>query len=479
MSNNNNIARSGTKWMAVSSIVTAMVGLLRLAILTRFLEKSDFGVVAIITMILGLTQMFSDLGFATAIMHKKDITRREFSSLYWIQFLLFLILYVLITCCSGPISVFYNEESLKVLIPISMLDLVFQGVGRLYGTILQKNFKFKTMSIRNVVCTISSVIIAVMLAYLGAGVYSLIFSSLFATLSLNIWNFVEGQKNMHLSFCLSFKESIPLAKIGLYMTGAHILDYIAAKIDVLIIGRFLGMELLGIYSLAKELLQKIVSVVNSIANNVALPFFSAKQDDDGLLCNMYCKLIHILTFITFPVLMFTTILATPIIGIVYGANFMDAALIIVLLLAWALTMCIHNPIGSIVVAKGRTDLSFYYTIIRLLVMSLAVLITANISIDAVAFGQSVASFIMFFVLFYMCLKKTIGLGLKNFISSFGKHGIVCLVFTAVFTPLVTLNILGIRNHMLSFIIYGVITCGLYALVLFKYFKQDIYTIYNK
>ena len=77
MSNNNNIARYGTKWMAVSSIVTAMVGLLRLAILTRFLEKSDFGVVAIITMILGLTQMFSDLGFATAIMHKKDITRNK------------------------------------------------------------------------------------------------------------------------------------------------------------------------------------------------------------------------------------------------------------------------------------------------------------------------------------------------------------------------------------------------------------------
>ena len=102
------VAISGTKWTAVSTITTASIQVLRLSILTRFLDKSDFGIVAILTFVLGLTNTFADLGFSAAIMHKQDISRNEYSSLYWIQFVFFTVLFVIFCFLSPFISLFMH-----------------------------------------------------------------------------------------------------------------------------------------------------------------------------------------------------------------------------------------------------------------------------------------------------------------------------------------------------------------------------------
>lgn len=75
----------GAKWTTISTLTTAVIQVLRLSILARFLDKSDFGIVAILTFVLGLTNTFADLGFSAAIMHKQELSRNEFASLYWIQ----------------------------------------------------------------------------------------------------------------------------------------------------------------------------------------------------------------------------------------------------------------------------------------------------------------------------------------------------------------------------------------------------------
>ena len=141
--------------MTISTIVSSIVGILRLSILARFLDKSDFGIVAVLTLILGLTSMFSDMGFATVIMHKQNLDRRQFSSLFWIQMAVYFILYIIIICFTHPISLFYKEPILHYLIPLSLLDLLFIGIGKLYETVLQKNFQFKILAVRNILSSVN------------------------------------------------------------------------------------------------------------------------------------------------------------------------------------------------------------------------------------------------------------------------------------------------------------------------------------
>lgn len=99
----------GIGWTTVSTIVNGLTQILRLSILARFLDKSDFGIVAILTFILGLTQVFSDLGFSAAIMSEKNLNRGRFLSLFWLQLMAFVGIMIIISLASPLIAKYYNQ----------------------------------------------------------------------------------------------------------------------------------------------------------------------------------------------------------------------------------------------------------------------------------------------------------------------------------------------------------------------------------
>ena len=464
MSNNTPRIVSGTFWTTISSVTTSGVHLLRLAVLTRLLEKEDFGLVAIVSVVLGLTQTLSDLGFSSAIMHKKNISRKDFSSLYWIQFIIFFFIYFVIFLFRKLIANFYNEPSLTVLLPVALLDLFFQGVGKLYDVLAQKEFQFKLLAFRNIISAIVSLISAVALAYLGYGVYSLVISSLLHTIILQSWNFIVGQRFVKVQFYISFKEVFPLIKIGLYQMGTQILDYISSKIDIILLGRFLGTEMLGVYNLAKELVLKIVAIINSISNRVALPFFSMMQEDNYKMRLNYKRMISLLSYINFPICICMGALSVPIVSIIYGNAYADLAPLVTIFSVWGMIVCICNPLGNVVTAKGRTDLSFIYTIIRFFIYVPITIILASYGVKVLAIGHVVLAILLFFVSWYLELKKTIGLGLLEYLSSF--MGNFVAAFTSILVAaLVSFRLCDFKNLAIHIMIIGTTVFFLYYLLL--------------
>lgn len=205
MSFDRSIAIKGVKWTSVSTVATVITQFVRIMILTRFLEKSDFGIVSIVNAIIGLCITFTDLGFSSVIMYKNHISSKEFSTLFWVQLMAFGILYLVLWCLSSLVASFYDEEKLITLIPLAALTVIFQALGKLYDTVLQKQFQFKTIAFRNIFSNILSLFVAVVLAWIGFGVYSLIFSTLIYAFILNSWNFIYGQKVQKIFFIVSLK----------------------------------------------------------------------------------------------------------------------------------------------------------------------------------------------------------------------------------------------------------------------------------
>lgn len=467
-------AISGAKWTTISTVITSLIQLLRLAILTRFLDKSDFGIVAILTFVLGLTNTFSDLGFSAVIMHKQDLTRKDFSSLYWIQFLVFGGLFLIGSLFSPLIASFYEESTIVFLLPIVLFDLVLYGIGKLYDTVLQKDMQFKTIAIRNIVSAGISIVVAFLLAYFGYGIYSMIISTLFNTAMLNIWNFVYGQTYYRLQFRMSLKETMPLVKIGLYQTGTQVLDYFAAKFDILIIGKLLGAEALGVYNLAKEILMKLILVINSIVNKVALPVFAKVQDDLEGMRFAYCKVIKIVSSINFPICVIFGVLSFQIVGILYGPGYEDVSKLMSILSIWSLFLCIGNPVGSIAVATGNTHLSFKYTIVRVLVMIPFVYVASLISISAVAWCNVLTAFIMFLFAWFMLLRKIILLPFSQYISVFIKDLVFALIIGILMMLVVRNNILSLPDNLyVSGILYGIMIIMIYAVYYYTAYKGVI------
>ena len=182
----------GVKWTSISTVGVALASLVRISILTRFLNKEDFGLMAIVVFVLGVLNLFTDMGLTSAIFHKQDISRKEYASLYWVNLFFGISLYGLIYLLSPYIASFYNEPQLTELILILAISIVFAGLGNQYKTIEQKNLNFKLIAIVEIISASMALVLAIILAIKGFGIYALVFSALLQYSLPNLVFFLRG-----------------------------------------------------------------------------------------------------------------------------------------------------------------------------------------------------------------------------------------------------------------------------------------------
>ena len=473
--NKNSIIR-GLGWTTISTITNGLVQILRLSILSRFLSKEDFGIVAILTLILGLTQVFSDMGFSAAIMSQKKIDNRNFLSLYWLQFGVFTIMMLLISLCSPFIANYYDSPVLLKLVPIMMSELFFVSLGKLYDTVLQKNMEFRTIAIRNMVTASFSLIIAIILAIQGYGVYSLVISTVSQTAMVNVWNLKAGQNHYKLSLQkINFKEAKELMKVGYYQMGTQIVDYFASKLDIIVISSTLGVGALGVYNLSKELILKFVIVINSISNRVILPVFTNYQDDIEELKRIFVLCLKKMALLNAPIVGFVILFCNYIVKIFYGNAFLETIPIVQILAIWALFVVIGQPNGLLAIATKKTNISFWYTIVRLVIMYIMLTLFGRFSLFASAITVTLIYVIMFFVNWFMLVRKCISLSLIEYLLVFKKAcGVITLIVSSLFIIRTALMYFNVNTGVTNVIIFSIYIS---TIILFLYISEKD-TIYQ-
>ena len=467
---------SGTSWTTLSTTIIAVAQIVRISILARFLDKSDFGIVAILTFITGFTCLFSDMGFSVAVMHKKNISRNEFNSIYWLQFALLLVVYLVVSSFSTFVANFYHEPQIKTLMPIALIELLLFGTGRLYETVKQKQMDFKFIAVRSIYATFISLIIAVLLAYYGCGIYSLVISSLSQSFINNLLNLITGQKEYKIQLRVSIHEVRPFIKMGLYQTGSQIMDYFSSKLDILILGKFFGSDILGIYSLAKELVLKIIFIINSIVNKISLPLLSGIQEDNARLRQYYILIIRALSFVNFPICIAMSIFSPYIVRILYGVDYANMVPLISILSFYALFICIGNPVGNLIIAKGRTDLVFKWTIIRILITSTIVLGSALFTIEVVALTQVILAILFLLITWKIIIYKLIMLSFPDYFKSFSRMFIISISVGGVTYLLLNQDIIGCTNPYWQMFFYLFIYVVLLLIVIRLFALKQLFTI---
>jgi O-antigen/teichoic acid export membrane protein len=143
-------AISGVKWTTVSTISLAAGQLLKISVLTRFLDKSDFGLIAIVVFVLGFTNLFVDMGLSVAILHKQNISKNQYASLYWFNFMISGLIFFIVWLIAPVIAGFYKQPELNNLIPLMASTILFAAFGRQFNVIEQKKLNFKFISLVNI-----------------------------------------------------------------------------------------------------------------------------------------------------------------------------------------------------------------------------------------------------------------------------------------------------------------------------------------
>jgi teichuronic acid exporter len=415
----------GVAWTTASTVVRSVVSLLQVAILTRFLDKSDFGIVAIATVFLGFTQIFLDLGISAGIMHKQDTTPQQYSSLFWLNIFMGVLLTGVLCACSPLVAKAYKEPCLTKIISLLSFTIFFSSLGSQHRTVQQKKMRFKYISIIEITTSLLSLVLAVLLAYFGFGVYSLVYSNLFHVASSSLLFLGIGlSKDRNISFHFKLSETYDYLKIGVFSIGSHVLDYFSREMDILIISATLGKEVTGLYSLCKKLVMAMYATVNPILTKVITPIFALIQKEKERVLQLYYDIIESLAILNMPIYCLIAIFSVGILKYLYGDQYTDGALILAFT---ALTYGINttgSPVGSLQIAMGRTDSGFYWTICRIVATAIAIYVGSQFSINAIALSLLILNIVVNPAFWRVTIKPIIGGHYKDY---FANSVFICLI----------------------------------------------------
>ncbi|MFD2891042.1 MOP flippase family protein [Flavobacterium chuncheonense] len=410
--------KKGVKWTTISTIVLALVAVLKVSILTRYLDRADFGLMALVTFVMGFMELFNDMGLTSAILHKQDITKQQYASLYWINWLASGVMYGIVVALAPFVASFYNQEVLYDLIVLIGVNLLLSGIGRQFKTIEQKKLQFNIISSIDIGAACLSLVTAILLAVKGFGVYALVYSLLLQSFCSNLCYLFIGLKKYGLLFHFKFSDTRSFLRIGMYQVGGQVVNYFNRDLDILIIGKFFSTDVLGLYSLAKQLVFRPVQIINPILVKVATPTLALYQSNADELKKNYLKLINIVASINIPVYFGLLVFAQIVVNVFYGDGFEDAVVLVRILSVYMMLRSLGNPIGSLVVAKGRTDLEFFWNIFTLIITPGFIFVGSLISIEWVAVAVMLSMFFLYYPSWRLLVYKLTG-------ASFREYFVAC------------------------------------------------------
>lgn len=313
-------AITSVKWTTFSTAVTTIIQLAQIAVLARFLKPNDFGIMALAMVVIGFSDAFMDAGISNAIIHKQEISPEQLSSLYWLNVFSGIAVFLAAGLLSPLIASFYKEPELTPIIWWVSLTFVIQSFGRQFMILFQKELMFDIIARVEIISKFAGFLAAVVLAFQGFRVYALIFALLAATFFQAALFFLAGIKYHRPSFHFKKSDLRGFLRFGIFQMGEKTVNYFNTQLDVILIGKLLGAEALGIYYIAKQIIMRPAQIINPIITRVTFPLLARVQDDMTLLKNAYLKTINYLSSVNFPVHIFIAILAGPIVLILLGKS---------------------------------------------------------------------------------------------------------------------------------------------------------------
>lgn len=450
-------------------------------ILARLLLPSDFGIMAMASVAMNFATIMSNMGIGPAMIQKKDVTLRQMSSLYWLNIFLGCAVALGLILLSPVVSAFFKQPILLRIIPIVSLSLFIGPIGKLFYSYLQKELYFKTMTICEIGSSLTGLAVAVVAALLKQGVYALVWGGLAAAAARSLLSVILCWQHWRPILYFDSKEVRGFLHFGIFNSAENFVNFLSANIDYLVVGRVLGAQTLGVYRLAYELVVMPLTRINPILNRVAFPLFSKLQDDNDILRKGYTRSLAMLAHIVTPISVFLAVAAPQFVVVFFGAKWMDAAVIIRILSVMGVLKALANPAGSVINAKGRPDIGFYWNVFVAALNSIVFWYAAQRGILYVA-GAWSCLIIVYYAIFQSIANWLIGLSWNALLGKLWQPvflsavaGLVALILQQSL-PIVGIPTIGV---LASCTLLGAAT---YAFLVFRWstvFTQDLFILLGK
>lgn len=390
-------AARGVKWTSVSTAFVVVVGIVQVAVLTRLLTRADFGLMAMVTTVTGFAAIYADMGLSNAIVQRRAPTREQLSTLYWTNVAAGVVLFVAVSALSPLVAAFFREERLQPLVVMAAAVFVVTTPGQQFQFLLQKELEFDRLARIDMTSATAGFAGALTTAALGLGVRALIVGVLTQAATRTAQLLWVGWRRWRPHLHYARRDLEGYLSFGLYQLGERSIYYWAANVDYLLIGRYLGAAPLGIYTIAYNLVVLPVSRLNPVLTKVAFPVFARRQDDADALRRGFGELIELVALVTFPLLVGLGVTAPLAVPVIFGQAWEPAVVLVQILVVMGLLKCLSNPLGSVLLAKGRADVGFWLNVATTAVTVAVLVVAVRWGTSAVAWGHTLVNLLFFFV----------------------------------------------------------------------------------
>lgn len=400
----------GVLWNSFEMVGGKIIQVFFTIVLARLLLPEDFGIIALLIIFTELSKVILDSGLSQALIRKKNVDDTDFSSVFYLNIILGFFLYIILFFSSPFLSSFYAYPELTSISRVLFLTLIFNSLGIVQNAKLVRSINFKVLANRTIIANFFSGCIAIILAFYGFGVWSLVWQIVFASFFrlILLWILSDWKPKWQFSF-IRIKEFMPFS-FRLLLSG--IIDVVASNIQSLLIGKYYSKAELGFYSQSKLLSGIPSQTVTLVIKNVSYPSLNVFQDNVQLLKEAYRKVIRVSMFLVFPLLTLLIVLSKYLIPVILGANWIPA-------IPYFIILCIAGSIyplyvinQNIFLVRGETSLYLRLSFIKRFISLFFVFITVNISVFYLVVGYLLSAIINSFFSMYIS-GKLIGYNFKE------------------------------------------------------------------
>ena len=334
----------------IGQAATFGLRLLYMIVVARLLTPTEFGLVAMVTAVTGVFDLFRDGGLSAAAIQQVNVTEDQKSALFWVNMAIGSLL-TLLCLATAPILVhFYNEPRLFWVTIALSGGFIVSAAGVQHSVILQRELRYEAVTVIDTLSVLISTVIAIFMAVAGFGYWALVVSAIVfaAANTAMMWLVVPWKPG----FPRKTAGVASMLRFGGTVTLNSLVVYVAYNLDKVLLGRFWGADVLGFYSRACQLINIPTSQLNTAIGGVAFSALARLQDDPARYKNYFLKGYSLVIAMTAPITLFLAVFADDIVRVVLGAQWVDATMIFRLLTPTVLFFGIINPLAWLMMSSG-------------------------------------------------------------------------------------------------------------------------------
>jgi O-antigen/teichoic acid export membrane protein len=403
-------------WAAVQGWGGNLLSTVVFLLLARLLDPEAFGLAALALALITFSMALVGMGLPDALVRHERLEDSHVQSAFWTMMAFALVTLILALVLAQSIAEWLREPELRLVLSTLALALPLNVMDQVFDALLRRKLAFKVLAMRKLVALSAASLIALVLAWLGAGVWSLVAKGLVEALlgvavlwRLSDWRPRWSVSRQHLKDLLAFGAPMGLGRfVGL----------LSLSIDKWIVGYNLGVAQVGIYTIGQRLYAQVIDLFPETANRVLMPAFARVQGEPERLTRAFLEAQQLASITTFPMFAGLILTAPDLIVLLLGPRWISSALFLQILCLGGFSAAANYFTPTAWLARGRSDWYLRWTILHSAAALIAIAIGVRWGILGIAAAQVIRGYLLLPIAVVL-LKRSLGITVTRYFANLG------------------------------------------------------------